>query len=260
MNSTPTPSRQLNRRPSAVRAVRPTHAMRVAAADMRGMTLIEALIALVLLSLLSAGIVSAFRLGERTFSQVVRAEAASGDVALAHQFLRRILESAYPFDPLPGTTRVHYGLEGTRDRVALTAPMPSADGSKGFYRYELALLSRQDGRMDWVVRSQVDRNGEPTTPEMAAHAVHEEVLLQDIRSVRWTYLELPQGTGAATASEQPRWVDEWQGHLKPPALVRVRVEFGDARVWPDLIVAPAVTDNATCEFDVVSQRCREASL
>jgi hypothetical protein len=43
-----------------------------------------------------------------------------------------------------------------------------------------------------------------------------------------------------------------------PELVRIRVGFapGDRRVWPDLIIRPAVTIDGTCRVNRTARQCR----
>jgi len=225
------------------------------------MTLVEALVALVLLGLLSVGVISSFRLAHHSYQQLGRLYRSDWDIVTAQRFLRGVLESAYPFEVRAGAASMHYGLEGTRERLVVTAPMPLASGAQGHYRYELALARRQDGLRDWVIRSTIDRNG-GSSAEISSRSdrqpVREEVLLERVAEVRWAYLEpIPPSPGLT--SPPASWRDEWVGHATLPALVRVQIQFpvGDARVWPDLVAAPRITDGATCDFDVVAQTCRE---
>lgn len=223
----------------------------------RGMTLIEALVALALIALLSIGLLSAFRLGGRTYREVTRADSGSWQVFVAQRFLRHILSSAYPFEPAAGS--LARGINGSSDRLELTGPMPAAGGSMGHYRYALALRAAPEGLYDLIVRSGLDRNG-PAPPVVDTQApAHSDVLLKGIKSIQWAYLAPPETAGSALTT-QSRWLDSWN-RLKPPLLVRLRIAFppGDGRVWPELIVHPRITDDAQCEFDVVSQTCREAS-
>ncbi|MGA7538943.1 MAG: prepilin-type N-terminal cleavage/methylation domain-containing protein [Steroidobacteraceae bacterium] len=223
----------------------------------RGMTLIEALVALALIALLSVGLLSAFRLGSRTYRQVARADSGSWHVVVASRFLRHILSSAYPFEPAAGSAA--RGINGSSDRLELTGPMPAAGGSMGHYRYVVALRTRADGLYDLIVRSSLDRNG--TTPPVgnATSAASGEVLLQGIKGIKWAYLA-PAASDGSSDTTPSQWLDSWN-HVKPPLLVRLRVAFpaGDGRLWPELIVHPRITDDAQCQFDVVSQSCREAS-
>jgi general secretion pathway protein J len=220
---------------------------------LRGFTLMEALVALILLSLLSLGLLTALRLGQRTYAQTARLEAEHWSITAAHRFLRRVLEDAYPFEPLPDAAHDHYCLEGRRDRLAVTAHMPLSSGGAGHFRYEIVPVDRADGARDLVVRATLDRPGaSPTRTMNAAPSTREEVLVPRIDAIEWSYRE--GGAGASSTD----WRSDWQARAALPALVRLRVVFtdGDPRLWPDLIVAPRITHDAGCEFDRISQRCR----
>lgn len=214
--------------------------------DLRGMTLIEVLVALTLLSLLSAGMITVFRLGHRTYDRVLKVDRSYWDVVVAQRFLRSALESAYPFEP--GDAHAT-GLEGTAERLELTAPGSQADRSTGFRRFSFTLVRRSDGFADLVATSQLDRNGADVAGGDASMP-NGEVLVSRVKGIEWSYLDATKESGW-----QPGWAE-----CRPPSLVRLHVEFpaGDSRRWPDLVVAPRITDDANCTFDVVSQACREA--
>jgi len=221
------------------------------------MTLIEALVALALIALLSIGLFSAFRLGSRTYREVARADSGSWHVLAAQRFLRHVLSSAYPFEPAAGSPA--RGINGSSDRLEVTGPMPAAGGSMGYYRYVLALRATPNGLYDLVVSSGLDRNGQASPVANTHGEASNEVLLKDIEGIQWAYLAPPEAD-ASDLPTQSRWLDSWN-RLKPPLLVRLRVAFPpeDGRVWPELIVHPRITDDAQCEFDGVSQTCREVS-
>jgi len=214
--------------------------------DSKGMTLIEVLVALSVLSLLAVGMVATFRIGHRTYDRVLKADRTYWDVLVAQRFLRDALESAYPFEPGAGTSRAR-GLDGTAERLQLTAPGRLADSATGFRRLSFVLVRRMDGLEDLVTHSQLDRNG-ASDSETAAAAAGAEVLVSGVKTIEWGYFDA-QGSV---------WRSTWSAR-RPPSLVRLRVEFppGDSRRWPNLIVAPRITDDANCSFDVVAQACRE---
>jgi len=216
-----------------------------------GFTLIEMLVALALISLISVAMVQAFRFSQRTLLQAKRIDNDVRSVAVAQRFLRRVLEEAYPFEPAAGAaTR---GLQGDAEHLAFTAPAPAADGSIGLLRYTLSLDKAEDGaRPGLRVQWQLDRNGDSGGMEAGLRS---EVILADVKSLEIAYLEHvdPRDPGAT-----PEWRNAWPERQRLPALVRVHLEFDeqDRRRWPDFIVAPRVTDDANCVFDVVSQGCR----
>ena len=224
-----------------------------------GMTLIEVMVALVLLSLLSIGIVTSFRLGERAYQRVAAVETADQDVVTAQHFLRHILESTYPFRQ-PARSRVTaFGLEGSATELMVTAPMPESSGDRGHYRYDLVLETDARGSKNLLVRWSLDRNGTLAQSSLnSGGESHEETLLAGIDSLEWAYLG-PGDSVSARFTEEQRWLSGWSGSKNPPLLVRLRVSFpaGDRRHWPELLIDPRVTDDSSCEFDMVSQSCRE---
>lgn len=214
----------------------------------RGMTLIEVLVALALLSLLSVGLTTAFRTGHRGYERILKMDRAFTDVVTAQRFLRGAMESAYPFQPDAASAQPPRGIEGTSDRVSITAVQGYGQAAAGYRRYTFALVTNEGGRSDLVATSRVDRNGAEEADTSAKS--RPETIVSGVAGVEWGYFDATPVTGG--------WRSSWS-ERRPPALVRVRVSFprGDSRVWPDLIVAPRVTDDANCQFDVVAQACRE---
>jgi general secretion pathway protein J len=218
----------------------------------RGMTLIETLVALTLLALLSIGLIVTFRVAEHTYRAVTRVDSSAWDIVTTQRFLRQTLESAYPSRPHTGDLVAEYGIEGTTNTLTVTAPMPQSAGSMCFYRYNLAIDTSDRGARNFIVHWSPER----TAVTAGATAGQSEVLLRRVDSIEWSYLEPPDiARGRLTA----QWSSNWTSRAHPPLLVRLRVKFpaGDPRSWPELLIAPRVTDDAACSFDSVSQTCRE---
>jgi general secretion pathway protein J len=223
------------------------------AARIQGFTLIEMLVALALVSLMSIAMLQAYRFSQRTLAQTTRVDAGVREVAIAQRVLRRLIEQGYPFEVAEGggSGRAPHGLMGNEDRFALTAPGAAHLGGAGHYRFALSL--KDDGGLE--VGWGLDRNGANEPAE--AISGHEEIL-DRVKSVSIAYLELVErGNGQIELNWRETWIDK----AALPALVRIRVAFdeNDRRQWPELIVAPRISADANCVFDVVSQMCRIAS-
>jgi len=211
----------------------------------RGMTLVELMVALALLSMLSVGLISSFRLGLRTYGKLTALDRTYWDVVSTQRFLRNALQNTYPFEP--DMQHRERGLEGTATRLSVTAPMTRADGAAGFRRYTFSFVPGNGGDGALVAASEIDRNGAYASAGDRARA--DETLIEHVQDAQWSYRSFD---GDAS------WRSEW-AERRLPALVRLRVVFapGDLRKWPDLVVAPRITDDANCQFDVVAQACRE---
>lgn len=220
----------------------------------RGFTLIEMTVALALVSLMSIAMLQAYRFSQRALAQTTRVDAAARDIAGAQRLLRRLIEQAYPFEAsqAQGAGPVARGLTGDASRLALSSPAPATAGAVGLYRYAFA-LAKSGAASRFEVSWTLDRNG--TAEAASAIDPHREALLEGVQSISIAYLELVErGNGQI----EPDWRDEWIDKSVMPALVRIRITFapGDPRRWPELIVAPRISADANCVFDVVSQMCR----
>jgi|SRR5712671_1320324 len=221
-----------------------------------GFTLVEMMVAVALLSLVSLAMFESLRFAQRTYGKINRAEATVTELAMSQHALRALIESAYPFANDRGLTGAPRNLVGGKNEISFSAPTSQANGALGFDRYSVVLRRTPNGlTYDVVARWWMDRNGQPPLSEAA---VAEEVLVSDVTSLEWAYLmSAGQGQTAPSGYDQA-WLDEWRERDRLPAAVRVRVKYAreDARRWPDLVIASRITDDANCEFDVVSQDCR----
>jgi len=201
----------------------------------RGFTLLEMTVVLLLVALMSSVIIQGLSFGMRTYAQVVKGNDANWDAFLAQRFLRGAIETAYPFDPRRRDNKA-YGLEGTSSQLSISAAMARSAVPGALNRYELSVVV-DEHRRDLLLTWQPDRNGSSGAP------VHREILVKNIERLELSY--------AACGTGNNQWLDVWQGHQTLPALVRVRVIFpmSDLRQWPELIVAPRVTHDATSWVD-----------
>lgn len=212
------------------------------------------MVALVLVSLMSVAMLQAYRFSQRALGQITRVDAGAREVADVQRALRRLIEQAYPFEvpQADRQQRVARGISGNATRFALSAPAPATSGSVGMYRYAFGAGEGADsGKLE--VSWTLDRNGAVAS----GNDSHREALLEGVESMSIAYLELVElGDGKM----EMNWREEWMDRDALPALVRIRVGFapGDARRWPEFVVAPRISADANCVFDVVSQMCRMA--
>lgn len=206
-----------------------------------GFTLIEAMVALALIALLGVVMFEGVRFGQLTYAKVVRQGGVAWSLFSSQQLLRRVLESAYPQESLGSGA---YGLQGQSDALTVTAAAVQAAGG-GLLRYRMFVRRESDGSNAFVISWQPQRAGDAGEMSTA-----QEILVDRIAALEWSY-------GSTDAAGTFTWHDSWQQTQSLPSLIRLRVRFApeDARRWPDLIIAPRITDDANCAFDVTAQRC-----
>ena len=215
----------------------------------RGFTLLELIVALVLLGLLSAVLFGSVRLAGQSTDRGEAAVEAAANMRLAQQFLRTNLEAQHP---LRMRKMIDWPLlfAGTRDELRYTASVPPRVAGGGIWYYRLAVLAT-DARSPLVL--------ERTIPDLAADDLpgfanaERSVLADDIAALRIGYFGRDPDS---SPSEEPTWRDDWSDPQKLPLLIRIDVEPKRGPAWPTLYVAPRESPEAGCRaWDVARERC-----
>ncbi|MDO5624849.1 MAG: prepilin-type N-terminal cleavage/methylation domain-containing protein [Pseudomonadota bacterium] len=218
-----------------------TSLQRTRPAASRGFTLIEVLIALVLLSLLMLALTGALRAMGQTETRVDQRIEAGEDYRLAHDLLRQVLGhvSGRTFRP----TQVGAGPEvpffmGDEQTLRWVGVMPARYGSGGRHYMRLA-VEPVNGQPRWVLRF-APWNGAPTFDQWASAsaqaiaaapadaAFSTALAYRDPRTGQWLNAWPPAGADAQAG--QPG---------QPPRLpdaVRIDVT-GPAPAWPPMLLA-----------------------
>lgn len=199
-----------------------------------GFTLLELLIAMTLLALLVAMLFGGMRLGTRAWEANDQRIEDSARLEIVQGFMRRLISQAYPLDRTERRPRRRIVFEGMPDAVTFPALLPPHLGFGGFQLVDFRLDDGANGKrlvMSWRRFTGEADEVPPDEPE------GETVLFDRIAGVEFAYF------GAPARGQPPRWHERWDDVTRLPSLVRVRVEFGDgdARRWPELVIAPMIT-------------------
>jgi general secretion pathway protein J len=202
----------------------------ISAGKARGFSLLEVLLAIILLALLIAGAYS----GIRAATNAMRAGEAAIDRAdrlrTAQEFLRhqlsRILPLSYAQNDSDGTA---YVFEGKDQFMRFVAPMPGYLSRGGPYVQTLELARGQDGlqlRFNDAMLNGFD------VQKSKSSDVDAVVLLDHIRDGRFEYRTLDD-QGQIT-----NWSSNWDNPGVTPLMVRIRLNMqpGVQMPWPVLDV------------------------
>ena len=173
----------------------------------RGFTLLELLVAMLLLGLLTLPLFGSLRLGARTWSAAEAGAARVERLMAGQEALRRQIATALP-------RRDDAPFEGTARTLSFAGHMPMA----GVPGWAMVRLRHDGGRLllAW----------QPLYPDGSRGDSAETPLLDDVADVAFSYLG------------DEGWRSEWSGR-DLPALVRLEASFTDGARWPPFVVRPA---------------------
>ncbi len=210
-----------------------------------GFTLLELLIAMTLLGLLTTLLFGGLKFGAHAWERGEAHGTGAEEVRVVQQLLRRELGESYPLfiaDP----QHPHVTFDGEAQSLTFLAPAMQSLGVAGRASITLRAVAGGDGTR-LVISAR---------PELAfgngAAAAGTEALIGGLTALSFSYY------GAERASDLPRWHERWSDQPALPKLIRVAASFatGDARNWPDLIVAPRIDVDLGCGYDPLTKSCR----
>ncbi|HXY99648.1 MAG TPA: prepilin-type N-terminal cleavage/methylation domain-containing protein [Stellaceae bacterium] len=208
-----------------------------------GFTLLELLVAMTLLGLLTVLLFGGLKFGARAWARGEAHSAGAEEVRFVQQLLRRELEESYPFFLATDPLDPHVTFEGETQSLTFLAPAPQSLGVAGRARITLRAVAGEGGEKLVIL----------ARPELAfGDDASAEVLIDGLEALSFSYY------GAEGASDPPQWHDRWSDRRDFPKLIRVAARFpaGDARRWPDLVVAPRIDVDLGCGYDPLSKSCR----
>ena len=194
-----------------------------------GFTLLEMMVAMVVLAMIVTTAFGALRLGERSWeaglAHATETETLRTVAGLLQRQFNQILPIAWTGD------RKNIAFSGARDQLRFIAPAPHHHGATGLFEFTLVLEPHEhDARL--VLYYQLhdpDRNGlRPLDSDR-----QQVVLVEELESATFAYY------GSPVAADPPEWHSQWSKDAEAfPQLVRARFSTGEGqRQWPELLLA-----------------------
>lgn len=180
-----------------------------------GFTLIEVLIGTTVLAIMMTLLTSALFTMTRSARAGEARMQALDSTQLAHAFLRRQLQNAFPLTEREDGDELAL-FEGRANRLRFVGQLPIAEGG-GLQFLEIAASA---GALEMRYR-EAWPDAPFTTPDAEWRS---RTLLPGVKRVGWRYF------GAADDDSVARWTDEWLRHDRLPELIRVELEHDDRSV------------------------------
>lgn len=201
--------------------------MSAAARRSRGMTLLELLLAMVLLGVGAMIVHGAMRTSMRVSARGELVSQQQDWMRTTARLLRTQLGAALPVAlATPAHGRAATVFIGGPDHMRFAAATPDYLGPGSIRVHEVRVVPRPTGQELhlWM---------RPLTGAAGVDPVGPERLAAMLGPVRFRYRGLDPATGRADA-----WMDHWPTPDRMPMQVAVEVTGGDGRAWPLLLVAP----------------------
>ena len=216
----------------ALRTSRPL-AARVLA---RGFTLLEVMLAILLLALLLAGTYGAIRTAVRATHSGEAAIDRTNRLRVAQEFVRhqvsRIMPLAFDHDSATGANSV---FEGKRDLMRFVAPMPGYLSKGGPYVQTLEFAGNRRGGRQLLFTDAMLNGFDPKEKKSARG--EPSVLLDGIEDGRFQYRTLDE------QGQLTDWLDSWDDPSITPLMVRLVVRMrADARIEFPTMDIPLLLD------------------
>lgn len=196
------------------------------AAKHSGLTLIELLISLVIISIVITLCANGFSFGNRVWAKVNAQQDYLDEVVSAQRFLRKALSEAVFYPLNEGRVKNNY-FNGEPDKMLFLAPSPQYGLDDYLYIYELYKHKSGDTynlSLRYLPASSHFSGTVKTTDK------HVE-LVRDVKNLKFNYYGPTGLTGGLV------WHDAWLNRDVLPLLVSISIEFADEKqTWPTLIV------------------------
>ena len=211
-----------------------------------GFTLIEALIGLVLVSIVFMLIVSATGLSGQAMHSAEQRINETESLLLTYRVLRQTVGRAYQL-PETGGGESRPFLEGRPERLQFLALLPGTAQVGGVYEIEFRIVAAAGGGTElWLARRQFKTEKARGRDDGDRQ---DFLLYRGPRVLRFAYLPAKKGGKA------PDWRDSAENDDDPPALVRLSEPSGEVAVWPALTVRPRIHPLAGCVQRPVARIC-----
>jgi prepilin-type N-terminal cleavage/methylation domain-containing protein len=186
---------------------------------MRGFTIVELLISLVIFSLIMLGTLAAMRTFGESQSRIAQHTAHLDEMRQVSGLLRSLIGKAIPVPVFIKDRGLNTFFTGGEQHLVWVAPMDTGSGNGGVHFFR---VSQQEDRL---VLQLLPFKSTENPPEWQAVKGH--TLLQGVEKIEFGYLP--------ALGNNYEWLDAWNLDYSSPALVRLNIKLNHKH-WPEMIV------------------------
>jgi len=216
---------------------------------MRGFTLLELTVALVLFALISAVMYGSLSFAGRSLDGGEAKAVQVSEMRQTQGFLRGQLTSEFPLRARK-IVEIPLQFTGERDEIRYAAALPSRVIEGGVYFFRVAVV--REGDKSRLVQERVIPDLDATR-EQEFRDADRSVLAEGIAELKLSYFGRDPN---ANDVDTPTWRDRWEDKQRLPMLVRIDVKPEKGPAWPTLVIEPRQAPEAGCRvYDPNRYRC-----
>ena len=213
-----------------------------------GFTLVELMVALLLLALMSSILYGSLSLSATSWDRGEAKAEQAGDMRQTGEFLRQALAAEHPLRLRKAPDQPLY-FAGANDSLAFAGATPGRVGG-GIYYFRIALAPSGESSKLLLSRTIPDYTALKPPSFDGADA---SVLADGIAQLKFSYFG--RDPDAADVVD-PTWRDHWDDPQILPLLIRMEVRTAQGTSWPPLVVEPRIAPEAGCRgWDANRRRC-----
>ncbi len=202
-----------------------------------GFTLLEVLVAVVIMAVIMTTAFGALRLGGRSWEAGVTRATDNERFRAVAGLMRRQVSQVIPMR-WPDDKKKRIAFDGASDQLRFISPAPQQHRQAGLFEYGLS--AQQDGADTNLILSFIPFN--PDSEAFQRPARHQQLLLvAGLQRVSFDYFGSPGNAQARArkSTQPPSWQPRWAADAtRFPDLIRVRLEVNAGQQpWPDLYLA-----------------------
>jgi general secretion pathway protein J len=204
-----------------------------------GFTLLEVLVAVVIMAVIMTTAFGALRLGGRSWEAGVTRASDNEKFRAVAGLMRRQVSQVIPMS-WPDDKKKRIAFDGASDQLRFVSPAPQQHRQAGLFEYGLS--AQRDGPDTNLILSFIPFN--PDSEAFQTPASDQQLLLvAGLQRVSFDYFGSPTNAAdrgrARTSTQPPSWHQRWDASAQNfPNLIRVRMEVNAGQQpWPDLYLA-----------------------
>lgn len=213
----------------------------------RGFTLIEIVVAMVLLGAIMVALYSGLAFALRSWDAADANGRRVADRRVGENFLRREVSEVFPMR-WKDAMRVRFAFEGEAQRMRFVSTRAAGISLAGLSFVGLQVETGADNRTRSLVMRRVMADDDATDFASLDRA-EATPLVQAIDSVAFSYF------GAENDFSEPAWTDSWKFVARMPQLVRLRMKDADGSALPEIVIKVMLSEEAGCLENAFQRAC-----